>query len=648
MTFQEQCREAARKFLQTVVLVDDQADYSGEAEKADNNFSSKQARGDVSETNSAIDAAAVKAVETEEDADNAKAAGETAVSVVEDTAAYEVENDISEPDEFDSVQERDVREAVGLRPKEDLDAGAITRGFAESGLICSILKPSASEPIEDEVSKVAPKSDVIVLDWEMGGGDSGDTTIKIIQKVFDCDKKSGERLRLIAIYTGIRDLHSISERLDKEFAELQIGAQSLELHNQAGTIKVVVLGKGLAADHEKGQERHCVEEDGLAERLVEEFAHFSGGLLRNATLASMGHLRSNTHRLLARFNNRLDGPLVTHYALLGSPEDAQQYVADLILQEIEAQIPLSRVSRTFAGYESVKALMDEKFSEELEPQIIIDKKGDKTFPITTANAKSLAEVGAKALKDRHEDIAKARLEGEDFETLADEAKAEKIKTEKERVARDLNGEGLAERLYCLFGDEYSDGVKNHEEFSIASGIKRSNNHLDGFEQENLPSVKLGTIIHDGGHYYVCLTPVCDSVRRKDPANFLFGRLFEDKKKFNVVLDDKGTRKRLFLNRKDAYLKTFELRPSADGTVRAEMKDGDAFVTLASVGKAAPAEKGEDKQQVAAAAEVETVRWVAEMKPMQAQRLVGAVTSNLSRIGLDEFEWLRMLADNWSG
>lgn len=39
---------------------------------------------------------------------------------------------------------------------------------------------------------------------------------------------------------------------------------------------------------------------------------------------------------------------------------------------------------------------------------------------------------------------------------------------------------------------------------------------------------------------------------------------------------------------------------------------------------------------------EEYEWVLELKDLQAQRIVDAYCSRLSRVGLDESEWLRLL------
>lgn len=553
MTFEEQCSQAASKFLQTAVLVDDRAEF-------------------------------------------------------QHVAAVDYDDDFEEPGEL-AASDATAAAAPAPAPKEDLDAGAITKGFADKGLICSVLKPGDIGTITTDVLRLAPRTDMIVLDWQIG--DNGEIAMNIIGKVLEIDKRSGGRLRLFAIYTGVRDLKTVADRIEHDIVSLANGQNPFEFTNETDTAKLVILGKGVDADHEAGQGDRCVEEGDLAERLISEFAQFSGGILRNATLASMGHLRSNTHRLLARLNSSLDGPLVTHFALVGSSQDAQQYIADLILQEIEAQLPLDEIVARFAGPASVKARIAQTYIDGKTAKIVLDEENAIVHDIPEATAQGLIEQPVAALKPHHKAFAVA------------------LEKKQSEIANQFTPESIARKLYSVLGDDMADGIKQHEQFAIASGVRLANGASD-FRYRQLPTVRLGTVIHDGDHYFLCLTPVCDSVRLKGgKAKFLFGRLDEDPDKFNFIVDDEGNRKRLLIDRKDLFLKTFELRPGIDEVVRVERKRVfiDYAIPLAQVG--------------------EYVRWVAEIKPMQAQRVVGSITSNLSRIGLDEFEWLRQLAENWS-
>lgn len=554
MTFEEQCSQAASRFLQTAVLVDDRAEFQQ-----------------------------VGVARADED-----------------------NGDFQEPGEL-AAAEAPAAVVGAVAPKEDLDAGAITKGFADKGLICSVLKPAGVGTITADVLRLAPRSDMVVLDWQIG--DNGEIALNIIDKMLEMDRRSGGRLRLFAIYTGVRDLETVADRIERDLKSLE-KKKPFEFVNDTNTAKLVILGKGIEADHEEGQGGRCVEEGDLAERLISEFARFSGGILRNATLASMGHLRSNTHRLLARLNSSLDAPLVTHFALVASSLDAQQYVADLILQEIEAQLPLDEIVARFAGPVSVKARIAQTYIDGNSAKIVLDEENGVVHDIPEGTAQILIEEPVAALKPHFKEFGDA------------------VKKKPNEIANQFGPEGIAKKLYSILGDELSDGIKHHEQFAIASGVRLANGSSD-FRSRQLPTVKLGTVIHDGGHYFLCLTPVCDSVRLKGgKAKFLFGRLDEHPDKFNFIVADEGERKRLLIDRKDLFLKTFELRPSTDEVVRVELKYIDYAIPLAEEG--------------------DYIRWIAEMKPMQAQRVVGSITSNLSRIGLDEFEWLRQLAENWSG
>ncbi|PYF00954.1 hypothetical protein C8J35_101776 [Rhizobium sp. PP-F2F-G38] len=556
MTFEEQCHRAASRFLQTAVLVDDRAEFQAQP---------------VVNPNDEID-------------------------------------EFKAPDELAAAND-DIATVVGPST-ERLDAGAVTQGFAAEGLICSVLKPAGAGTIVEDVLKLSPRSDMIVLDWQMG--DDGDIAMSIIYKVLKQDKRTGGRLRLFAIYTGVHDLATVAARIGADLSDLKVATNSFEFADSSNTAKVVILGKGVARDHAAGQASRCVEEAGLASRLVTEFATFSGGILRNATLASMGHLRSNTHRLLARLNSNLDTPLITHFALVNSVEDSQQYLADLILQEIEAQVPLEQIVAEFAGPVGITLRIAKSYRDGRSSTLTLDKDGATQQILTEKQAADLVTNPKPTLQALLPTIAS---------TLG--------KKQKE-ISAQFVPETLVKRLYGVLGDTYAEGERKHEEFAVASGIRLANGKSHDFESRGLPTVRLGTIIHAGGEYFMCLTPVCDSVRLpNETSNFLFGLLVRDEAKFNVIVDDAGERIRLLIDRKNVSIRTFRLVTAADRTIRVERRYIDYVVPVAG--------QSDDY-----------FRWVAEMKPMQAQRVVAAITSNLSRIGLDEFEWLRQLAENWSG
>ena len=67
-----------------------------------------------------------------------------------------------------------------------LDAKLVADGFAEKGIVCAILQPRRHEEVTERTLKVARRADVLVLDWDFYG-DSGDTALELIVAVLKDD-----------------------------------------------------------------------------------------------------------------------------------------------------------------------------------------------------------------------------------------------------------------------------------------------------------------------------------------------------------------------------------------------------------------------------------------------------------------------------
>ncbi len=563
MTFQDQCRQAAAEFLKTVVLVDDRASFSGHVEEV----------------------------------------------VAEDADVLE------EPGEFDAVAAEGGIDEPVKGGGADLDAGAITRGFAENGIVCAVLKPEEGKPLTAQTLKAAHAADVLVIDWEMM--DDGQNAINMIQQLLKEDAEAGGRLRLIAIYTGRGKLEDIPEKITASIDGLESQKKNLTLVNSAGTTKIIVLSKGVDSEKNTGAPPVSrVSEEKLADHLIDEFAAFAGGVLPNTAMASIGHLRNNTHRLLERFNKHMDGPLISHHALCGSPPDAIQYVSELIVQEIEAQVPLKQVVKKFAGIESISMFLESDQRSSQEPKIRMD---------------SGIEVHEQKIStDLIRNIMSNGLDDEGvIEEILKETKKSKSFYKKALSKR-------CELFYLLNSDNFDEAAGHHDTFSKISCVKRALEDMDLEDLETFPTLKLGSIVHDGKYYLVCITPVCDSIRLKDgDTNFTFARLDESDDEFGFVIPDDGRLVRLSINRKRAYFISYDLEISDQKDVRACRKADTETLIFRPAPVAADDSQGPE------------LRWIADLKPMQAQRVVSSLTAHLSRVGLDEFEWLRLQAPNWS-
>src|ERR1035441_9821951 len=80
-----------------------------------------------------------------------------------------------------------------------LDAKKLTDSFARLGVVCSILRPEQQEmeSLKDVLSPVTAGSDVVILDWVLHEFKQGQKTIEIIKELLRSSGPDRGRARLI-------------------------------------------------------------------------------------------------------------------------------------------------------------------------------------------------------------------------------------------------------------------------------------------------------------------------------------------------------------------------------------------------------------------------------------------------------------------
>ena len=147
-----------------------------------------------------------------------------------------------------------------------------------------------------------------------------------------------------------------------------------------------------------------------------------------------------------------------------------------------------------------------------------------------------------------------------------------------------------------------------------------------------PTLKLGSIVSstDSGNlrYLLCIQPLCDSVRLERPRHFPFLRLKERSEgreiPFDFVVPDGENHKKLSVSRKAYDIVIINMDPDpGSASVKAERtKAGWEFKRK---GNGSP------------------IRWLADLKPEFAHRVVTEFVGEVARVGLTESEWLRRMA-----
>jgi hypothetical protein len=171
-------------------------------------------------------------------------------------------------------------------------------------------------------------------------------------------------------------------------------------------------------------------------------------------------------------------------------------------------------------------------------------------------------------------------------------------------------------------------IKHEKADNINVEFAQLTHHKSLFLPQNTdPKLTLGTIIKSSNQeadYFVCIQQRCDSVRIKqdEERKFLFLPLTKvENGQFNFITPD-GVK--LNLNKKSYSIKTIKFNcDNSNGEIKAFFDESDKKY------------KFKEKYDNG-----DTFEWILELKDLHSQRIVADYASQLSRVGLDESEWLR--------
>ena len=494
----------------------------------------------------------------------------------------------------------------------NLDYQDLSLAFAEYGINCSGFIPDVHrfKTIEDAAENItlsAKRVDATILDWRMDenfGAEIGSLAKASILKILQHDKIQHGRLRLIVIYTAEPNIAEITGNIAQTLQSVDFSVLTNENNINFDNAdlefcQITVIEKKTTAKE-------------LREEVVSLFTELTIGLLPNATLSTLSELRDKTHHILHTFSRDLDPAYLSHViGLLSSPkvrenaeEVALDYAAELISEELKSMIQISHPLKL-----------------SLEKNRIIDwlshinmENEDDFFEIVVGDESG--KVGSCRMKELIE-----ATENEQIDAI--------LQSEPKIISKGQDSLSFFERNRIQVNLK-NGTIDSHEKLSIIECKRR-----DGLSLTNLayaPNIKLGSIIKDKkGKYYICLQPLCDSVRLSSDASFLFLAVKEVKEptgKFTHVIQSKtGENIRLMARCSTQCIRKFDLkRNKTTRTVKASNQAGsNEYITQCKK------ESGG----------IEELFWVGELKNNVAQAISNQVAASISRIGLDTNEWLRL-------
>lgn len=460
------------------------------------------------------------------------------------------------------------RSAVGRATSHTLNAKSVIDAFARLGVVCGVVGPGQA------AMETMRRADIVVLDWQLREGDPN-CAIDLLRDLLsgEVDRNS---LRLVAIYTGEGRLEDICEAVFARLGMLQLdpvkGPGKGTISYRHG--RVVVYAKSDVNLAKQLKERSIAEEY-LPERLVEDFAAMTEGLLPRIALTSLTAVREGSHMVLDQFSAELDPAFLAHRACLPDTDDAEQHIVNHVAEELRGLMDNAVAAESPAGGDAVEGWMRLK-----------------------RGTAERFDFGGKVL-DLEQAVTLAR-EGLRASVLGNNA------------FRGLSGGfaggevvDLDERLAWIMGFRtvFSAPPPRLWLGSVITGM------IDG-EQRHL----------------MCMRPRCDCVRLGGKTSFFFLPLVEPGKLKEQLVVKLGTEfRRLGIDLDPTGWVRLQFEPSGGGgTVTAAREEPSGSFVFADVSN-------------------RRYTWQGELRAEFAQRVAQALTMTLSRVAVDESEWLRRIA-----
>lgn len=466
-----------------------------------------------------------------------------------------------------------------------LNAKKVIDSFAEKGIVCSILRPTKEErdTLPGKLAKLASCADIVIIDWELHQ-DNGETAKQILKGIAKSSLGHPAQLRLIMFYTGSQEIAGISTEIKTCLTEILHA--DIKAEDDGFTVKlepnrIVVYAKPETKVPEQYKSR-IVSFEALAECVTEQFTKMTAGLVSNVAIASLAKIRQNTHKILSRFSSDLDAPYLTHRALLHNPDEAENHLIRLVAEELQAILEQVEVGNK-ANSEAIETWLNEKA---LRLQL------SKDVSFTEEEVSSLFRNGLEECQNQ-------RL----------------TKTKKE------NGHKL--ELTKMFQPDFPYPQCLDEKFAFLTTTRFS-------YTKPAPKLTLGTILKqessDAPSYWVCIHPRCDCVRLESETAFLFLPLrpqTDRNKKFNLIIEEDSQYVRLLLEKEPANLRLIRFLPNPTRKRVVSEPQGEFHYFP-------------DTMRC-------KYKWMGELRPEHAQRISNEFAAKLSRVGVDESEWLRLWA-----
>lgn len=253
--------------------------------------------------------------------------------------------------------------AEQARPPQTLNVEPITWSFARHGMVCGVVSPREEQDDHEALAKAVARADIVILDWWLSRANDVNA-LPLLKQILTEDEP--HRLRLLAFYTGDSDHEKIREEIVECLNGLNGRDQAVAASDGSGNAidflacRIVVYGKPRSGVVDPNSE---VDEDALADRLIADFADMVEGLLPSLVLTALGAVRENVHRLLECFGHDLDPAFLVHRACLPQPPESGQHIVEQIASELHGIMDDAVGELSPAGIEAIEHWLKGRFGD---------------------------------------------------------------------------------------------------------------------------------------------------------------------------------------------------------------------------------------------------------------------------------------------
>lgn len=471
---------------------------------------------------------------------------------------------------------------VEAKSVSDVSLKPLADAFLDRQIVCGVLKPSPSDDKSDVIKRAvssARVADVLIIDWYLRKGDP-EITKSILLEVLKSDSGLNGRFRLVIVYTSEAPLEDRREELQKYLEAEGIYPKPFE-----GAAPSLKLNSCRICFVKKSDGFTGKTVDELPDFAITEFSEEAKGLMPAYALNGIAALRETAHHLLATFSSKLDPAFVGHRLLTGD-EDAQEFALNLLMFQIRGLLSLPAVSGASLDNGEISSWIDYRFSDD-------------------AAADALAKIG----------VTKEELKA----ALSGEFNKNEKKVHSALFIAPAGSDAVDEAAVC-------------SDFSRLSTFVRERDGFNPLPVEWLPTLTLGSLVKTRSgnkvKYFLCIQPLCDTVRLKSSTFFSFVELINDKKDGDFWISAKIREKivHLRLDKRAPSRHYAEFEPNkTTGSVRAartkaNTEQGARFTFTSKSGAA--------------------YEWIGDVDRSKSQKAAVDVSTSLARVGIDEYEWLR--------